>query len=90
MKTINAAVLITILTLSGCALFGPAVRTALDIARELCELTAAEQGEGKLGGMSAAEWCAIEANIEPFVDEVLAAKNAASQKAGFARGSDHR
>ena len=77
--------LVVLVLVAGCAWFGPAVRTALDIARALCELTAAEQPAQKLGGMTAQEWCAIEANVEPFVDEITAAKQAAAGKAGFSR-----
>jgi len=80
-------VVLAILCITGCAWFGPAVRTALDIARRLCELTAAEQPASKLGGLTAEDWCAIEANVEPFLYEVLAAKQGAARKAGFSRGA---
>ena len=78
--------LVLFVLLTACSWFGPAIRTALDIERALCELTAAEQPPDRLGGMTAQEWCAVEANVEPFIDEVTAAKQGAAQKAGFSRG----
>jgi len=80
--------LVLIIALSGCAAFWTAVRTVADIARCLCETTAAEQvaaSPDALGGMSPEEWCGYEENLRPFIDHVTAAKVAASQQVGFGR-----
>lgn len=79
------SIVVFVLVLTGCGWLGSAVRTVWDVARCLCEVTAAEQSEEKLGGMSADEWCDVRENLEPFVAEVTAAKQAASQKSGLTK-----
>lgn len=62
----------------------PIVRTVVEVARHLCLLTAEEQDGAALDGMTPADFCAAEENLRPFIDEVLAAKQRASGKAGLA------
>lgn len=62
----------------------PIVRTVVEVARHLCLLTAEEQDRAALDGMTPADFCAAEENLRPFIDEVLAAKQRASGKAGLA------
>lgn len=56
-----------------CAEMKPIARTAVDIARDLCAMTIAERN-----GISTEEavrtFCATEAQLEPWLDELLAAK----------------
>lgn len=56
-----------------CAAIKPVVRTLADVASLACEELAA-QNVDQLKGLSAKDWCAIERNLEPFVDALLAAK----------------
>lgn len=86
-RSILAAFLV--LFLCGCGWLVPTVRTAADIVRCLCELVATEQLQASpdaLDGLDAEEWCEKEENRRPFAEEVAAAKQAASQRAGFGRG----
>lgn len=64
----------------GCAAWKPVARTVTDLASVVCEGLAAENQE-QLQGLSPADWCAIQRNLDPFIDAVLAAK----QKAGLKR-----
>lgn len=61
---------------TGCAAVRPVVRTVLDIATSLCE-SVAVRSQDRLHGLSVSEWCAIERNLEPFIDAVLAAERKA-------------
>lgn len=70
---------VVLTTISGCAALG----TLMDAARLLCNLTATEQSEAELAGMTPAEWCAVRENLEPFVEEAKRAKMAAGKKAGL-------
>lgn len=83
MKRIQLAI-IGAAFLVGCGALGSVIRTTLDIARCLCETVAVEQPD-RLGGLTPTEWCEVEKNIAPFIDEVTRARAAASQKAGFPR-----
>lgn len=69
--------------LVGCAGAMPILRTIDDIGSNLCLLAASRQPEDKLGGKTAEEWCDIKENLQPFIDEALAAKRAASSRAGI-------
>ena len=69
----------------GCATFKKVVRSVVSVATDLCWVVAAENTD-KLGGMTPAAWCAIADNIEPFIQEVLAAKDAASSTTGLDAG----
>jgi hypothetical protein len=59
------------------------VRGLNDIARALCEQTVAESDKAALGGMKAADWCAIQANLDPFIRALTVAKEQAAQKTGL-------
>lgn len=76
------------LGLSACAAIKPIVRTVADIAHELCLLTAAEQGALARDGLTVEQFCAVETNVRPFVEQILAAKQAAAAKAGLAPPTD--
>jgi len=72
----RALALVAVLALiaaGACAEMKPVVRTAVDIARDLCAMTIAERN-----GISTEEavrtFCATEAQLEPWLDELLAAK----------------
>lgn len=73
--------------LCGCALIRPAVHTVNDIARDLCELVAAEN-VGQLQGFSPAEFCEIHDNAAPFIENVTAAQRTAGDAVGFGHGLD--
>ena len=63
----------------------PVVRGLNDIARALCEQTVAESDKAALGGMKAADWCAIQSNLDPFIRALTVAQKDAMQKTGLKR-----
>lgn len=71
--------LTTVGVASSCSSFKSVARTADDAASILCELFAAENKEAV--GMSPEQWCALHDNLQPFIDQVLAAKQAAGAAA---------
>ena len=83
MKWARAVALAVALTVLGCGLLKPALRTANDIARELCMTTAASQTAEALGNLAVEVYC--DHNTQLFLDEVLAAQARAASAAGFAR-----
>lgn len=82
MTHIIAYILIGVIV--GCAALKEVGRTANDAARILCELIAAEQTE-QLDGLSPDEWCEIQKNLDPFIDEILSAKKRSENKLGFSK-----
>ena len=68
--------------LAACASIKKGARTARDIANEACAVFA-EARETELG-MSAEKWCALHANLAPFIDFILSTE----QKAGLRRAPD--
>ncbi len=52
-------------------------RTANDAAEILCELFAAENPEA-LGGIDPIAWCSVRDNLDPFIEEILAAQRNAT------------
>jgi len=62
-----------------CGTLKDAGRTANDAASILCELFAAENQQAV--GMSPGDWCKLHDNLEPFIDQALAAKQAAGAAA---------
>ena len=79
----RALSLVAVLALFGagaCAEAKPVVRTALDIARELCVQETAERN-----GVSVEEavetFCKTETQLDPWLEELLAAKQRASLRA---------
>lgn len=74
--------------IAGCSVFRnakSAIKTIDDIASDLCMFAASEQPQEALGGFSPGDFCKVKDNLQPFIDEALAAKMAASQASGFAR-----
>ena len=66
----------------GCGMLKQTGRTINDAASILCTLFAVEAAETDpemLGGMNAADYCAIHDNLQPFIDEALSAKQAAGR-----------
>lgn len=90
MKALFAALtLIAALTLAialtGCGTLGDpgataknAGRTINDVAGILCELFAVDASEEVLGGLTVGAYCGIHKNLKPFLDEALAAQQAAA------------
>lgn len=69
-------------TVVACGTLKDIGRTVNDAATILCELVATDNKD-QLDGLSPAEWCAIQKNIAPFIDEILSAKQSASKKSGL-------
>ncbi len=65
--------------IGGCAFFKPAARTVNDVARIACETTFGEEELPQ--GMSLEDFCKAHENLQPFIDQILAAK--AGVKAGL-------
>ena len=72
MRHLLLATLLSTTLLGGCA----HLRTLNDAASVLCELFATDQGEAL--GMSPVEWCSVKENLDPFLDEILAAQRNAT------------
>ena len=73
------ALAITLGTSVGCAQVKPVVRSAVDIARDLCALVVSERR-----GISAADaarmFCATEKQLEPWLNELLEAERRAAAR----------
>ena len=69
--------------LTGCAAFKSNIKTIDNIASDLCLFAASEQPQEQLNGLSPADFCAVKKHLQPFIDEALAAKMAASSASGF-------
>lgn len=86
------AIVLLLSMLGGCAWFNetakPVLRTIVEVARHLCLLTAEEQDAAARDGLTPAQFCEAEENLRPFIDEVLAAKQRASGKAGLTSGGE--
>ncbi len=91
-RTIMVLPLVIALGLGGCAFWNetakPVLRTIFDFAHGLCLLSASEQDATSRDGLTPDQFCAIEANVRPFVEQVLRAKQAASAKAGLTSGGE--
>lgn len=66
---------------SGCAQAKPVARTVNDVARLACEVTFG--AEPLPAGMTLEDVCEAHENLQPFVDQILAAQ--AGVKAGLAK-----
>lgn len=73
-KKIIALILVTLLTVVGCAAFKKVVRTANSVATDLCWIFAADHKDA-LGGLAPAAWCGIKENLDPFIEYILKAQN---------------
>lgn len=67
--------------LHGCASWKPIARTADGVAETLCAQFFAEQKPGLSLEDAAKEFCATEADLRPWIDQVLAAKQTAGTQA---------
>ena len=84
-RAVTAAALVALLTLGACAALKPAARTVVDIARDLCAMVTAERN-GITTEQAVRTFCATESQLEPWLDELLAAKQRAAARAdGAAR-----
>jgi len=66
---------------AACASWKPVARTADGLAEALCAQVFAEQKPGMSLEDAAREFCATEADLKPFIAQVLAAKQAAGKAA---------
>jgi hypothetical protein len=74
------AVALGLCTTGSCAEVKPVVRTAVDIARDLCAMVAAQRQSISIEDAVNA-FCATETELEPWIDAVLAAQEQATAKA---------
>lgn len=76
--------LVACMAMSGCGLWSdakPYLRSAKDIALDLCMLVGAEQAkDGQVDGMSVGDWCRQAQVISPFLDDVLASRLAGASR----------
>ena len=71
----SALPLLVMLCSCACASIKPAIATIDDVASDLCVLFAVDN-ESELGGLTPAQFCSIKENVQPFIDEALAAQQA--------------
>lgn len=84
-KSMLCVFVIIVLTVDSCAFIRPAIHTLNDIARALCERSVSDSDKSALGGMTAKDWCAIQANLDPFIRALTVAQKDAMQKTGLNR-----
>jgi hypothetical protein len=75
-----ALVVVSVMATGACGEVTPVARTALDIARDLCALTVGER-EGIATEEAVRTFCATEAQLEPWLDELLATKQRMAARA---------
>ena len=63
-----------------CAEVKPVARTAVDIARDFCAITVAERN-GVSVEEAVKQFCATEEQLDPWLDELLAAKQRVAAQA---------
>jgi len=82
LAAVAGAFMVLSLTLAsfGCGAVKPVARTINDVATVLCELYATENPNVISDGLDPSQWCQVKRNIDPFIDEVLAAKHAVGQR----------
>ena len=72
-RALSLVAVLSLLVAVACAEVKPVARTAVDIARDFCVMTVAERN-----GISVEEavkqFCATEEQLDPWLDELLAAK----------------
>ncbi len=76
-------IIASVALVASCSILKPITRTANEIARELCVLSAAQQPEEALDGMAVDAYC--NKHLQSWLDEVLAAQRAQESLAGFSR-----
>jgi hypothetical protein len=83
----HALAFVTVLALLvavACAEVKPVARTAVDVARDFCAITVAERN-GISVEDAVKQFCATEEQLDPWIDELLAAKQrVAAQTQGVA------
>lgn len=79
-----AAVMVTACGSTGCAALKPALRTINDAASILCSTAFGVADQAKAEGLSVEDWCAVQKNLKPFLDEALKARAAGARAAGLA------
>ena len=72
-----------LLLVTGCAMFKSVARTANDVARDACEVFGAKNPEAL--GMSVEDFCAIQRNVDPFLDAILSAQKLSAAKLSAAK-----
>ena len=72
-----------LLLLTGCAMFKSVARTANDVARDACAVFGAQNPEAL--GMSVEDFCAIQRNVDPFLDAILSAQKLSAAKLSAAK-----
>lgn len=86
-KLLAAVLILTLVTtLVGCRLIKPIARTANDIGLKACKDTFGASDVELPKGMSLEEFCAIHENVQPFIDNILAAK----RTVGTAQGVSYK
>lgn len=86
MKSAKILFAVALLSVSACGLLGssgPTVKSGYDIAVELCQLYYGEHPE-LVNGQAPSEICNLAIAVQPFVDEVLATKQAAGARSAAA------
>jgi hypothetical protein len=70
---------------TGCATVKKIVKSVDQIAFNLCVTTVLDDSRytASLGGMTAEDWCALEANLHPFIQWVTSAQQRAALEAGI-------
>ena len=69
--------------LCGCAAFKSIARTANDVARDACMVFGAKNEQAL--GMSVEDFCAIQRNVDPFLDAILSAQKLSAAKLSAAK-----
>jgi hypothetical protein len=72
--------LLGVVLVEGCGTLKQVGRTINDAATVLCELYAVDANPEQLNGLTPSDYCAIHDHLEPFIEEALAAKQAAAMK----------
>ncbi len=76
-------IILSVALVVSCSLLKPAIRTANEIARELCMASASQQTAEALGGMAADAYCSD--HLQDWLDRVLALQREQEALAGFTR-----
>ena len=74
---------VCLLLVTGCAMFKSVARTANDVARDACEVFGAKNEQAL--GMSVEDFCAIQRNVDPFLDAILSAQKLSAAKLSAAK-----
>lgn len=75
------------LALIACATVKSVARTINDAADIACEIFGADHPDA-LQGLTPQQWCDVKSNIDPFLDEILAAQQRAGATLGVTSGGE--